>query len=281
MNTSCRKITFSLTGCFMFAMTLGGASAACAEATTDDSLSKLLKTGVVTVANTQTSAPWSYIDNDNQPVGYDVAFAKEVFKRIGIPKVEFVADKFSNFVESIKTHKYDVVINSMAKTEERAKIVDFTAPYSVQAFRIWVNSKTENISTVQTLAGKSVGASSGTTNELWARRNLPNSEIRTYEGAGPLYSDLSNGRLDALIDSYFAGKKTQEANHLPVKVVGQPVAYSLGAAVVPKGADALRDAMDIAIKDMMTDGSLEALGRQYLGADYDVVGDMQKADQHW
>lgn len=248
-----------------------------AVAETDDSLSKLRQSGVVRVANTQTSPPWSYIDEQNQPTGYDVAVAREIFKRIGIPKVEFVADKFTSFVDSIKTHKYDTVINSLANTPERAKIVDFTSPYSVQAFRIWVSERNDDIHDIPSLKGHSVGATSGTSNELWARNNLKESEIRTYEGAGLLYSDLVSGRLDSLIDSYFHGQKVKEANGLPVKVVGEPVTYSLGAAIVPKGADALREAMNKAIADMTADGTLQKLGKQYLGADYDVVGDMTKA----
>jgi cystine transport system substrate-binding protein len=248
-----------------------------AVAETDDSLSKLRQSGVVRVANTQTSPPWSFIDEQNQPTGYDVVVAREIFKRIGIPKVEFVADKFTSFVDSIKTHKYDTVINSLANTPERAKIVDFTSPYSVQAFRIWVSERNDDIHDIPSLKGHSVGATSGTSNELWARNNLKESEIRTYEGAGLLYSDLVSGRLDSLIDSYFHGQKVKEANGLPVKVVGEPVTYSLGAAIVPKGADALREAMNKAIADMTADGTLQKLGKQYLGADYDVVGDMTKA----
>lgn len=255
-----------------------GVSSAFAE--TDDSLSRIREAGVVRVANTQTSRPWSFIDDQNQPSGYDVAVAREIFKRIGVPKVEFVADKFTSFVDSIKTHKYDAVVNSLANTPERAKIVDFTEPYSVQAFRIWVSAKNTSIHDIPTLKGHSVGATSGTSNELWARRNLKESEIRTYEGGGLLYSDLVSGRLDSVIDSYFHGQKMIDVNQLPIKVVGEPVTYSLGAAIVPKGANALREAMNKAIADMIADGTLESYGKQYLGADYDVVGDMGKA-QAW
>lgn len=57
----------------------------------------------------------------NEPDGYDVAVAKEIFKRLGVAKVEIVADKFANFVESLITVKYDLVVSGMADTPDRAK----------------------------------------------------------------------------------------------------------------------------------------------------------------
>jgi cystine transport system substrate-binding protein len=240
-----------------------------AQAAGDDSLSRLQQRGVVCVANTQISPPWSYLDANNQPAGYDVAVAREIFRRIGVAKVEFIADKFKNFVEGINGKKYDVVVNSMARTPEREKIVDFTVPYTVQDFRIWVNEKNKDIRDKATLKGKSVGASSGTANEMWARANLPNSEIRGYEGGGFLFNDLS--------DSYFNGYKMQTINKLPVKTVGEPLVYSLGAAVLPKNSPALKEAMDKAIGDMIADGTLQKFAHQYVGPDYDMTGNMKKA----
>lgn len=248
-----------------------------AYAASDESLSRLQQRGVVVVANTQTSPPWSYLGADGQPAGYDVAVAREVFRRVGVARVEFVADKFKNFIEGIKTKKYDVVVNSMARTPEREKVVAFSTPYAVQDFRIWVSDKNTDIRDRATLKGKSVGASAGTANELWAKKNLPDSDVRGYEGAGFLFNDLVSGRLDSIIDSYFNGYKMKVNNRLPIKTVGDPLVYSLGAAVLPKESVALKAAMDKAIEEMIADGTLDKFGKQYVGADYDMVGNMKKA----
>lgn len=252
-----------------------------AHAAEDDSLSRLVSTGTVHVANTQASPPLSFINSENKPDGYDIAVAREIFKRLGVPNVVFVADKFSSFVPSIQARKYDVVINGMAKTPDRAAIVDFTSPYSVEEFRIWVNADNSDIHDVASLKGKKVGANLGTTNELWERQNLKESDIRAYDVGGLLYNDLALGRIDAIIDSYFAGKKMKEINSLPVKLAGEPVAYSLGAAIVPKGADALRLAMNKAIADMLADGTITRIAKQYLGEDYDVAGGIAKSSYKW
>lgn len=253
------------------------ASAITGHAQVDTSLSKLRQAGVITIANTQASPPWSALDKNNEPAGYDVDVAHEVSRRIGVAKVAFIADTFSNFVDGLRTAKYDIVVNSMAATAERKKVVDFSDAYAPQEFRIWVNNSATYIKDASGLAGKNVGVEAGTSNEVWARAHLTKSTIHTYDNGGFLYGDLAAGRVDALVESHFAGVKEREINHLPIKEVGPPLTISLGCIAVPKNKPALLTAINKAIADMSADGTLEKLGHKWLGADYDVVGDIQKA----
>lgn len=247
------------------------------HAQTDTSLSGLRQSGVVRIANTQASPPWSSLDQNNEPSGYDVDVAREVAKRIGVAKVTFIADSFSSFVDGLRTGKYDIVVNSMAATAERKKIVDFSDAYAPQEFRVWVNERSGDIKDVNDLAGKNVGVVAGTSNEVWARAHLPNSTIHSYDNGGFLYGDLAAGRVDALIESHFAGVKERNINHLPIKEVGPPLTISLGCIAIPKNKPALTAAINKAIAGMINDGTLEALGHKWLGTDYDVAGDIRKA----
>ncbi|WP_341521436.1 transporter substrate-binding domain-containing protein [Pseudomonas sp. G.S.17] len=262
-------------------MSLGTVVSVASAQPADDTLKQLQAKGVVKVATTLTSRPWSYLNDQNEPDGYDVAVATEIFKRLGVVRVEIIADKFANFVESLTTAKYDLVVSGMANTPDRAKKVDFTVPYSVQDFRIWVSTSNQDIHDIPSLSGKSVGVSSGTSNELWAHRKLKESEIRGYEGGGLLFSDLSTRRLDSVIASFFVGEKTRTAGNLPIKAVGDPVTYSLGAIIVPRSNDSLREAIDVAIGNMIQDGTLQSIGQRYLGENYDLVGNMAKANADW
>jgi hypothetical protein len=68
----------------------------------------------------------------------------------------------------------------------------------------------------------------------------------------------------------------EEVNKLPIKTVGEPLVYSLGAAVVPKNSPALLEAMNKAINDMVADGTLQKLADQHVAPGYDMVGNMKK-----
>ena len=255
-------------------MTLVTASVSHAQA--DNSLSQLRQAGVITIANTQSSPPLSSLDKNNAPSGYDIDVAREIAKRIGVAKVTFIADTFPNFVDGLRTGKYDIVVSSITATTERKKVVDLSDPYAPQEFRIWVNNRVTDINGVKDLVGKSVGVESGASNEVWARAHFPGSTIHSYDNGGFLYGDLAAGRIDAVIESHFAGVKEREINHLPTKEVGSPLTISLGCVAIPKYKPALVAAINKAIANLISDGTLQQLGHKWLGSDYDVVGDINK-----
>ena len=242
-----------------------------------DLLAQAKASGTLRVANTQSSPPWSMLDESNKPVGYDVAIAKEVGKRIGVPNVVFVADSFKNFVEGLKTGKYDLVMNDLTPTPEREQQVDFGDPYGVEDFRIFVPAGNTDIKGKDTLKGKRVGVVTGSSNETWARAHLKDSDIRSYDDGALIFNDLGSGRIDAVIISHFGGMKYANVNHLPVKEVGAPLIYQLSAPAIVKGQPALRAAVNKAIAEMIADGTIEAIAMKWVGSDYDMAGMIAKA----
>jgi cystine transport system substrate-binding protein len=255
------------------------APAALAQSPAGDLLAKARAAGGIRIANTQSSAPWSMLDDKNQPAGYDVEVALELAKRIGVAKVVFVADSYKNFIEGLRVGKYDIVMNDLTPTRERAKQVDFSAPYGVEDFRIFVRSENTTIRGRPDLAGKRVGATSGTTNESWARANLLQSDIRGYDNGGFVYNDLANRRIDAVISSHFAGMKFAKVHKLPVKEVGEPLIYQLSAAAIAKGQPALQAALNQGVAAMLADGTIDRIAKKWIGPEYEMRATILKAQQ--
>jgi cystine transport system substrate-binding protein len=258
-------------------LTLCAAAFTPASALAQDLLAQARLRRTLRVANTQSSPPWTLLDENNQPSGYDVAVAKEVGKRIGVPNVVFVGDSFKNFVEGLKSYKYDLVMNDLTPTPEREKQVDFGTPYGVEDFRIFVRSDNIDITGQPELRGKRIGVTTGSSNESWARAHLMDSAIRTYDNGGLVFNDLGSGRIDAVIISHFGGMKYANVNHLPVKEVGEPLIYQLSAPAMVKGQQALLDAVNKALAEMTADGTIDALSKKWVGPNYDMVNTIAKA----
>lgn len=256
-----------------------GSVCASSWAQSKDILASARSAGVIRIANTQASPPWSLLDDKNQPSGYDVEVAKEVAKRIGVAKIEFIADLFKNFVEGLKADKYDLVMNDLTPTVERAKQVDFSAPYGVEDFRIFVRNVNTDIKDKPDLRGKRVGVTTGTSNESWARANLKDSEIITYDNGGLVFNDLAIGRIDAIISSHFGGMKYATINKLPIKEVGPILTYQLSAAAMVKNQPALREAVNKAVADMHADGTIDRLSKRWVGVSYEMSGEIAKAQK--
>lgn len=274
------KISFIRRSSFKLLFTLIASNALIAPsswAQSRDILATARATGVIRVANTLASPPWSLLDEKNQPSGYDVEIAKEVARRIGVARVEFIADLFKNFVEGLKADKYDLVMNDLTPTVERMKQIDFSAPYGVEDFRIFVRVANNDIKDKPDLRGKRVGVTTGTSNESWARANLKDSEIVTYDNGGLVFNDLAIGRIDAIISSHFGGMKYATVNKLPIKEVGPILTYQLSAAGMVKNQTALREAVNKAVADMHADGTIDRLSKRWVGVSYDMSAEVAKA----
>jgi cystine transport system substrate-binding protein len=250
-----------------------------AQAQGVDLLARIRANGEIRIANTLSSPPWTYLDDANKPTGYDIDMANELAKRMGIAKVVFVADSFKNFVEGLKTDKYDVVMNDLTPTVEREKQVDFSTPYGVEDFRIFVLKTNADIVDQNTLAGKRVGVTTGSSNETWSRAHLVKSEIMAYDNGGLVFSDLGNRRIDAVIISHFGGLKYANVNQLPIKEVGEPLTYQLSAAAMIKNQPALKAAVNKGLAEMMADGTIERIGKKWVGEQYDMVGTIGRAQK--
>ena len=244
------------------------ALSACAPAGEKDRLARMQQAGVVRIGITGTSPPWTSFDAEHKPTGYDVEVAQEVARRIGVAQVTFVPDAFKNFVEGLKTDKYDLVLNDLTPTPARSEQVDFARAYGVEDFRIFVRADEISIHGVADLKGKVIGVTTGSSNERWAKAHLSSIETRGYDNGSLLFRDLFLGRIDAVLVSHFGGLKYGEANQQPLREASEPLSYQLSAPALAKEQPRLKKALDQAISAMLADGTIDRLAGRWLGVDY-------------
>lgn len=74
-----------------------------------------------------TYAPYSY-RKDGKLTGFEVELGKAVAKEMGM-KAKFVPTKWDSLVAGLGTGKFDLIMNDMTPTPERAKHYDYSIPY--------------------------------------------------------------------------------------------------------------------------------------------------------
>lgn len=94
----------------------------------DDSLDRIKKAGKIKFAMSGGYPPFNYFNDKDELTGFDVDIGKEVAKRLGVT-YEPVTTDWSGILEGLRSGRYDGIFGSMAITEERSKVVDFTDPY--------------------------------------------------------------------------------------------------------------------------------------------------------
>ncbi|MFZ5989735.1 MAG: transporter substrate-binding domain-containing protein [Bacillota bacterium] len=98
------------------------------EAATDDSLERVKKAGKISFAMSGGYPPFNYFTENDELTGFDVEIGKEVARRLGV-EYEPVTTDWSGILEGLRSGRYDGIFGSMAITEDRLKVVDFTDPY--------------------------------------------------------------------------------------------------------------------------------------------------------
>ena len=180
--------------------------------------------------------PFNFFNEQNQLVGFEIDFAREIAKRMGY-KAEFITSEWSGILTSLLANKYDVIIASMTITPKRAEKVNFSDWYYVDGDITVVQQNNSKINKLADLAGKIVGVTTGTTQETAAKeinKTIKLKEIKLYPSDVEGISDLLNGRLDAFIGAKLQMAYRKKTKNQPLKIVGKRLNDSYKGAAFRK-----------------------------------------------
>jgi len=94
-----------------------------------DVLSSIMARKKLRVATDMGIPPFGMLDASMKPTGSDVEVARALAADWGM-ELEFINTTGPTRIPNINTDKADVIISSLSVTDERAKVIDFTKPYS-------------------------------------------------------------------------------------------------------------------------------------------------------
>jgi glutamate/aspartate transport system substrate-binding protein len=135
-----------------------------------DTLKKITDTGVIKIGHRDASIPFSYLDENQKPIGYGVdictKIAEAVKTQINKPdlKVEFVPVTSQTRIPILTGGNIDMECGSTTNSIERQKQVAFAPTYFMTGTKIIVK-KSSGIKGYDDLKGKTVVFTQGTTNE--------------------------------------------------------------------------------------------------------------------
>ncbi|MEV4811751.1 ABC transporter substrate-binding protein [Micromonospora avicenniae] len=218
----------------------------------------LLQPGVLR-AGTLTDAPPNVYLKDGKFTGFDNDLLTAVAGKIGL-KVEFVGTDFSALLAQVNNHKFDVGSSSITITEARKKTVDFGNGYDFGYFGLDVPAGSP-IHSFDELAGKRVVVVQGTVQDDYASgKGLDPVRVPDYNGA---INQLKAGTADAWIAPAEIGEKSAADSGGKITVAAKLLSPAPTAYAVAKGNDALREALDKGLDEVIADGTWSRLQAQY------------------
>ena len=229
----------------------------------DNSLERVKNAGQITLSMSGGYPPFNYYNATNQLVGFDIDVCNEVAKRLG---VEFkpVPNEWSGIVEGLRAGVYDGILGSMAITEERKKVVDFSIPYYYSGAQVLVR-KDSPYQSVDELQGKKIGLVTGTTFENDA--NNLKADIKLYKDDNQTLMELQNKNLDAVITDRVVGITAMNKSQFNVELLGKLLRSEEIAVAFRPEDDSLREEVNKILQAMHDDGTLSTLSEKWLKLD--------------
>ena len=206
--------------------------------------------------------PFGYLDDHNQPTGFDLDIVRLVAKRLGEP-VEFVKVTSPTRIPLLTSGNVDLVAASMTRTPERARVIDFSITYYVGHQSLLV-AKDSSIKGTQDLQGKRVTVQQGTTLEQTIARVAPGAQVMSFKDYDSAWLALAQGRADALTGSEYILRGFMK-NNPGFKIVGQPFSAEPFGIGVRKGNAALLTQINAALNDAWKSGEYQKLYIKWFG----------------
>ncbi|MGH0052011.1 MAG: transporter substrate-binding domain-containing protein, partial [Sphaerochaetaceae bacterium] len=146
--------------------------------------------------------PFNYMTEEGDIVGFDVDVAAEIAKRLD-KEMEYIPTAWDGIVEGLRAKRYDGILGSMAITEEREAVIDFSIPYYYSGPQLIVR-KDSGITSIDDLTPEhTIGLVTGTTFEGDAK-NL-GTKVKLYEDDNQTLIELLNGRVDGVFTDRIVG----------------------------------------------------------------------------
>lgn len=214
--------------------------------------------GELVVAMSPDSNPFEFqtlVDGENTIVGADVLLAQDIADELGV-ELKLSPMSFSNVLSSVKSGKADIAISEISYTEERAESFDFSdSYYDTTNLLIVKKDDVDKYSSLEDLAGKSVGVQIGTTQEGDAKKQLTDSTVISLTGTGELINQLKSGQLDAVLlgDAVAKGYVAQNDDLTTLDITVEPSEEEYIAVAMPKGSDDLKAIINKVVAEVKGD----------------------------
>ncbi|MDX6805942.1 transporter substrate-binding domain-containing protein [Terrihabitans rhizophilus] len=243
-----------------FATTLAPASAR--------TLDEVISSGTIRVGVNPTLPPLGKFDEKNQIVGFDVDFATEIAKMLGV-KLEVVQVGSPDRIPFVVSGKIDFVMGAMTRNPERAKVIDFTVPAHTevlgilttegQEYKEWKEMDKPEVTFVQVR---------GSTPVKFIEENLKNAKVTLLDNYPDAVRALAQGRGTAMIDVMdFMGEHMEKHRNTKWKIVETPVDVYYCGLGVAKNSTGLKDWLNVAVFEMHRRGKTAEMWKKWFGMD--------------
>lgn len=206
--------------------------------------------------------PFTFINEQNQIVGFDIDIATEIAKRLG-KKMEIKDRSFDMLIPEAQNGSVHIIAAGMTATQERAEQIIFTKPYLKGEPLVIVTLKKNPITSIDDLNGKDVLVNEGFTADAYISAR-PSIKVKRLPAANESFMDLVGEKSFAYVSALNAIKpflqKYGEETFNVFTITDKQENTAMG---ISKHYPELLPLIQPVLDAMETDGTIEALKKKW------------------
>lgn len=233
-------------------------------------LEQIMAEGKVRIAVPDDFPPFGSVGTNMQLQGYDIDVANEIAKGLGA-KLELVPVVGNYRIPFLQTNRVDMVISSLGKNKDRAKIIDFSSPYAPFFSGIYGGPSVKAAS-LEDLKGHTVGVAQGSLEDLELSK-IPQGTfpIKRFASNSLTASALVSGQVELIATGNVVAAKLMRDNpdkQIDNKFVMKNSPCHIG---VRRGDSDLLEKVNEIVANLMQSRKLNELSQKWFGEPISIL----------
>lgn len=195
--------------------------------------------------------------------GIDVEVAAAIAEKLGL---ELVVDDmdFNSVITAVQQGSSDIAMAGLTVNEERKQNVDFTASYATGVQVVIVKEGSDI--TLDNLGDQIIGTQESTTGYIYCADEFGDDHVIAYTNGATAVQSLLAGSVDCVVIDNEPAKAFVAANQ-GLTILDTEYAVEDYAIGVSKENNALLEAVDNALQELINDGTVQSIIDKYISAE--------------
>ena len=202
-------------------------------------------------------------DDTGAVVGIDAEIAAAIAEKLGL-ELEILDMDFDGALAAPQSGKSDIVMAGVTVNEERQLVLDFSNTYANGVQKVIVAEGSDI--TMENLGEQQIGTQKGTTGNILTTDEFGEDHVIAYDDAIAAVQALNNGQIDCVVIDSAVADNLVEANP-GLTTLDTDYANEEYAIGVAKGNTALLDAINTALNELISDGTVQTIIDKYITAE--------------
>ena len=242
-------------------LTMVLAFAACSKSESSSASFTTVNSGKLTIATSPDFPPYENLDDNGNIVGIEIDIMQLIAQKLGL-ELQVDAMDFDAALLAVQQGKSDMAVSGITVTEERKLVMNFTDSYTT-AVQVIVVPEGSDV-TLDNLGDQMIGTQRGTTGYLYTVDDYGEDHVIGYDTYTTVVQALLNDQIDCIVMDDAVAREYVAANPGLV-ILDTSYADEDYAFAVDKQNEALTQAVNNALKELIADGTVQKIIDQWLG----------------